>query len=117
MSFKPLRRGIKHRLAAPGGRPAYGATAEVSIYVADGAQRLGIGRTLLAHAENLAPELGLTSLLGFIFDHNTPSISLFSGFGFTEWGHLPDVAMLDGISRGVLILGKRLRSVEEQLQG
>jgi L-amino acid N-acyltransferase YncA len=46
--------------------------------------------------------------LGFVFGHNEPSMRLFGGFGFTAWGTLPRVAVLDGVERDLVILGRRL---------
>ena len=37
-----------------------------------------------------------------------PVIRLFRGFGFDTWGSLPRVAVLDGVERDLVILGKRL---------
>jgi L-amino acid N-acyltransferase YncA len=89
------------------GRPAYRATAEVSVYVAPGHHRRGIGRALLTEAVQRAPELGLRTLLGFVFAHNRPSLGLFEALGFVRWGHLPRVAELDGVERDLLIVGRR----------
>jgi phosphinothricin acetyltransferase len=90
------------------GRPAYHATAEVSVYVSPPNHRTGIGRTLLARAIEQAPQLGLKTLLGFIFGHNDPSLRLFEGFGFQRWALLPQVAELDGVERDLIIVGRRL---------
>jgi phosphinothricin acetyltransferase len=90
------------------GRPAYDATVEVSVYVAPSQQRRGIAGALLAHAIDQAPQLGVTTLLGFIFGHNAPSLALFQRFGFDTWGRLPRIAVLDGIERDLVILGRRL---------
>lgn len=90
------------------GRPAYHATAEVSVYVSEAHRRCGIGRTLLAEGLRRAPDLGLQTLVGFIFGHNAPSLSLFERFGFQRWGLLPCVAELDGIERDLAIVGRRL---------
>ena len=90
------------------GRPAYHATAELSVYVAPDAQRRGYARLLVAEAIRRAPEFGLKTLLGFIFAHNEPSLALFRSFGFETWAHLPRVAELDGIERDLMILGRRL---------
>src|SRR5687767_12413416 len=49
------------------GRPAYHATAEVSVYVGPGSRRAGVGRRLLSRAIGAGPGLGLRTLLGFIF--------------------------------------------------
>jgi L-amino acid N-acyltransferase YncA len=90
------------------GRPAYHATAEVSIYVAPDYQHQGMGQELLGYGIGKSPELGLKTLLGFIFAHNRASVNLFEKFGFQCWGYLPNVAELDGVERDLLILGKRL---------
>ncbi|MBV8273015.1 MAG: N-acetyltransferase [Cupriavidus sp.] len=90
------------------GRPAYGATAEVSIYLHESRRGQGLGRFLLEQAIAHAPKVGVTTLLGFIFGHNAPSLALFERHGFTRWGDLPRVAVLDGIERDLVILGRRL---------
>jgi L-amino acid N-acyltransferase YncA len=90
------------------GRPAYRATAEISIYVAPAYQRRGVGRRLLDEAVRRAPGYGIKTLLGFIFAHNEPSLRLFDGFGFQRWAHLPRVADMDGIERDLIIVGLRL---------
>jgi phosphinothricin acetyltransferase len=90
------------------GRPAYAATAEVSVYVDPTAHRRGVAGALLERAIDRAPALGLKTLLGFVFAHNQPSLALCRRFGFAEWGHLPRVALLDGVERDLLILGRRL---------
>jgi phosphinothricin acetyltransferase len=90
------------------GRPAYAATAEVSIYVDPAAQRSGIATRLLKHAIQQASSLQLKTYLAFVFAHNSPSLALCRKFGFEQWGHLPRIAVLDGVDRDLLILGKRL---------
>lgn len=91
------------------GRPAYAATAELSVYVTGAAQGQGVGRRLLMDAIARAPALGLAALVAFVFRHNVPSVTLFERHGFTRWGHLPRVARLDGIERDLLILGRPVR--------
>ncbi|RFU60064.1 GNAT family N-acetyltransferase [Bacillus sp. V59.32b] len=90
------------------GRPAYQATAEISIYIDEQFRGMGIGRWALEQAIKLSPRLGIKTILGFIFGHNSPSLKLFSAFGFEEYGRLPKVAELDGIERDLIILGKRV---------
>lgn len=90
------------------GRPAYHATAEVSIYVAPKHQRRGVASRLLEQAIQVCPKLGLSTLVGFIFGHNEPSLQLFKGAGFQQWGYLPEVAELDGRLRDLVILGLRI---------
>lgn len=96
------------------GRPAYAATAELSVYVAPTHQRRGIARRLVGHAMRRSPALGVSTLLGFVFGHNAPSLALFASFGFARWGRLPSVAVLDGIERDLLILGRRVDGAPAQ---
>jgi phosphinothricin acetyltransferase len=90
------------------GRPAYHATAEVSIYVAESHRKKGVGGDLLKRAMDHAPGIGVNTLVGFIFAHNAPSLRLFDKYGFERWGFLPQVAELDGIRRDLVIVGRRL---------
>jgi len=90
------------------GRLAYHKTVEVSIYIDPIHQRRGIGRLLLAHVIQSSPNLGISTILGFIFGHNQPSLKLFEGLGFEQWGFLPKVAELDQLERDLAILGLRV---------
>lgn len=90
------------------GRPAYHATAEISIYVAPNYQRCGVGRQLLTQAISRSHNFGLKTLLSFIFAHKQPSLQLFVSLGFQGWGYLPQVAELDGVERDLIIMGYRI---------
>jgi phosphinothricin acetyltransferase len=90
------------------GRPAYDGTAELSVYIDLACRRAGLGRFMVTEALREAPALGLHTLLGFIFGHNEPSLALFRAHGFETWGHLPRVAVLDGVERDLMILGRRV---------
>lgn len=90
------------------GRPAYNATAEVSIYLDESVRGRGLGGELLQFVVDTAPQYGVQTLLGFIFGHNQPSLKLFQRFGFASWAHLPEVASLDGVARDLIILGRKL---------
>lgn len=90
------------------GRPAYNATAEISIYIHEDFRGKGLGRGVLSKVIEECPKFDIDTILGFIFGHNEPSIKLFSSFGFEKWAHLPEVATLDGIKRDLIILGKRI---------
>lgn len=89
------------------GRPAYKSTAEISIYVHEDYRGKGLGRFLLNKTMDACPELQIKTLLGFIFGHNMPSLSLFERAGFQRWGYLPNIAELDGVERDLVIVGKR----------
>ena len=90
------------------GRPAYDGTAEISIYLAPLQRGKGYGKAVLQYCLDTAPEYKIKNLLGYIFAHNEPSLQLFIKLGFEEWGHLKNIALLDGIERSVKILGKRV---------
>lgn len=96
------------------GRPAYDATVEISIYLDEQQRGRGLGKQILQYCIDKAPGLGIHTLLGFIFAHNLPSISLFEKMGFREWANLPDIATLDGVERSLKILGKRVGSTERE---
>lgn len=91
------------------GRPAYDNTAEISIYVDQRYRGKGLGRRLLLEAIDMAAYLKIKTLLGYIFSHNIPSLKLFRSFGFEEWGHLPDIAIMDGNEYSLSIMGKRIQ--------
>jgi L-amino acid N-acyltransferase YncA len=90
------------------GRPAYHKTAEISVYVHETYRKQGLGSYFLGEALAHAPSLRLDTLLGFIFGHNLPSLALFERFRFERWGQLPRVAVLDGIERDLVIVGRRV---------
>lgn len=88
------------------GRLALRHTAEISYYVHRAHRRQGVARQLIRYAIEQCPSLDIRSLMTFTLDVNTPSIRILEEFGFSEWGHLPDIAELDGQTCGHLILGR-----------
>lgn len=90
------------------GRPAYNATTEISIYLHPDARGSGIGKKVLRYAMENCGRYGIKTLLGFIFAHNEPSLKLFRTFGFENWATLPNIAVLDGVERSLIIVGKRI---------
>jgi phosphinothricin acetyltransferase len=89
-------------------RPAYHPTAEISVYVAETHRRQGLADRLLRQAIQRAPALGLKALVGLIWAHNEPSLQLCAKHGFEKWGHLPRVAVLNGVERDLVIVGRRV---------
>jgi len=80
----------------------------IAVYVAESHRRRSLGRRLVTAAIEQAPALGLHTLLGYIFAHNEPSLRLFEKLGFARWGHYPRVAVLDGIERDLIVVGRRV---------
>ncbi len=87
-------------------RCAYRGTAEISVYVDENFRRRGVARRLLEEAIARAPSLGITALVGLIFGHNEPSLTLFRRMGFERWAFLPGVAQLDGVERDLVLMGQ-----------
>jgi L-amino acid N-acyltransferase YncA len=96
-----------------GGRPAYDATAEVSMYVAPAYQNRKLGRELLEYVIAQCPRLGVTTLLAMYFDHNDASRRLCAKLGFERCGHLQGIANLDGTARGLVIAALRIGPAPE----
>lgn len=92
------------------GRPAYQKTVEFSIYIKSAYRRQGVAQKLLSHAINECPSLDISTLLGFIFAHNQPSIQLVKKYGFEQWGFLPRIARLDGVEKDLIIFGLRINN-------
>lgn len=90
------------------GRPAYDGTVEISIYLDENQRGKGLGKKVLQHALDKCPEIGIKTLLGFIFSHNEASLKLFRHFGFEDWANLPNIAVLDEQERSLTIVGKRI---------
>ena len=90
------------------GRPAYDATAEMSIYIASDYQRRGIGRRLKEWVIDQCPRLGVTTLLSMHFDHNEATRRINESLGFQQMGHLTDIAVLQGRKRGLIISARRI---------
>ena len=90
------------------GRPAYNATAEVSLYVATAHHGKGIGRMLKERMIAACPRLGVTTLLSMHFDHNAATRRLNDSLGFVPLGHLTEIAVVNGVPRGLVIAALRI---------
>lgn len=89
-------------------RAAYAGTVEVSIYLHETYRGQRLGTLLLHAAVEQARKIGAHTLIGLVFGHNGPSLTLFERFGFSRWGTLPCVAELDGVPRDLVYVGKRI---------
>ena len=91
-----------------GGRPAYDATAEISLYIAVDFQQKGLGRRLKEWVIARCPGLGVTTLLSMYFDHNEATRRLNESLGFKVLGHLTEIAIINGKKRGLVIGALRI---------
>ena len=90
------------------GRPAYDATAEVSTYIASAHQRMGIGTLLKQRMIEKCLGLGVTTLISMHFDHNDATRRMNDKLGFVPMGHLPEIAVVQGVKRGLVISALRI---------
>ncbi|HEX5125379.1 MAG TPA: GNAT family N-acetyltransferase [Rhodocyclaceae bacterium] len=94
------------------GRPAYDATAEVSLYIASAYQKMGIGTFLKKRMIEHCPRLGVTSLISMHFDHNAATARINAQLGFEEAGRLSEIALVNGQKRGLVISICRIPLIE-----
>ncbi|HWC79236.1 MAG TPA: GNAT family N-acetyltransferase [Pseudonocardiaceae bacterium] len=90
------------------GRRGYDVTSDLAVYLQPGHRGRGQGHYLLGEAVRYAPTLGARTLATTIFAGNEPSLRLFRSHGFQQWGRLPGVAELDGVSEDVVFVGRRV---------
>ena len=90
------------------GRKALSKVAEISYYVHKDHRRKGVANSLITYTIEKAIELGFKNLFTILLDLNKSSIYILEKFGFEKWGHLPEVASIDGVVCGQFIYGKKL---------
>lgn len=90
-------------------RPAYRFSAEDSVYVADAARGMGLGRQLLDALCDAAQAAGVRKLLAVIGDSaNAGSIGVHRAAGFTHIGVMRSVGWKFGAWRDVVLMEKPL---------
>lgn len=90
------------------GRKALRTVAEISYYIHKDHRKKGVVSSLIRHTIESAELLGFKNLISILLDLNKPSIQILEKFGFDKWGHLPDIAEIDGTICGQFIYGKKL---------
>ncbi len=91
-----------------GGRPALRHVVEISYYLHQSHQGKGIGTRLLQFLLKEAKQLGFQTAYALLLDINIPSVGLLKKLAFQQWGHLPNIAEVDGEICGQYIFGKPL---------
>lgn len=97
-AYRPGREALKH-------------TVEISYGVKASMRRKGVGSAMVAKMLEVARERGHRIVFAIIFDNNSASRGLLRKYSFEKWGHLPDVALLNGTLLGHVYLGLRLDSI------
>jgi len=90
------------------GRKALRTVAEISYYVHKDYRKKGVANKLIAQTIESAKKLGFKNLISILLDMNKTSIHILEKYGFEKWGHLPEVAEIDGVICGQFIYGKRI---------
>jgi phosphinothricin acetyltransferase len=88
-------------------RAVYRGVAEVSVYVAPGAQGKGVGGALLEALVHSSEEVGLWTLQASVFAGNHASLRLHEQAGFRRVGVRERIAQRDGRWHDTVILERR----------
>jgi L-amino acid N-acyltransferase YncA len=89
-------------------REAYRGVVEHSVYVAESARGMGVGRALLEALVAAAAEHEIWTIQTSILEANAASIALHEAVGFRVVGRRERIARLDGAWRDTLLLELRL---------
>ena len=87
-------------------RCAYAATAEASVYIANGQQNKGIGRKLLKALLDEGQKAGLHTVIARITEGNAASIHLCESLGFLHIGTMKEVGAKFGKLLDVSLMQK-----------
>jgi len=90
------------------GRMALRYTAEISYYIHRDHRGKGVCTALMKHAISQCKTLDIKTIFALLLDINIASIKILEKFGFSRWGHMPDIAEFDGNQCGHLIYGFRV---------
>jgi len=91
-----------------GGRPSFDGTLEISFYVDPKFKRQGIGNSLVMHLEQEARKMKIETLIAILLGDNMASINLLKSHMYSEWGRMPNAAVMAGSSVDHLYYGKHL---------
>lgn len=94
-------------LSPVSGRCVYGGVAEVSVYVAEKARGLSIGKLLMEELITASEKEGFWTLQSGIFPENTASIKLHEKTEFRYLGKRERIGQLDGIWKDNLLFERR----------
>ena len=90
------------------GRKAFSTTAEISYYLHPDYQGAGIGSRLIDHAISKCHGLGIECLVAILLSCNEASIKILKKYGFSRWGRLPGVGIINATPVDHLYYGRHL---------
>ena len=95
------------------GRRAMKSIAEISFFLDNKFQGLGIGSYLIEYMIEDCRRIGKKTLLAILLDINQKSIALLKKFGFEQWGYFPDIIELMDKKCGQLIFGLKMKDTKK----
>ncbi len=90
------------------GGPGYAHTVEHSVHVAEGARGRGIGRALMAAAEDHARGAGMHSMIAGVAGENAGGAAFHAALGYREIARLPEVGWKFGRWHDLVLMQKML---------
>jgi phosphinothricin acetyltransferase len=90
------------------GREGLKSTAEISYYIDYNYHGLGYGKNLIDFIIKDCKRIEINNVFALLLEINEKSVEILERFGFSQWGFMPDVANINGITCGHLIYGKNL---------
>ncbi|PSR11988.1 MAG: N-acetyltransferase [Bacteroidetes bacterium] len=93
-------------------RKALATLAEITYYLHPRWQGQGLGGQIVDFLVQQGPTLGYRNLFAVIMDTNEASYRLLEKKGFQRWGHLPEVAILNGQVCGQVYYGRALATLK-----
>jgi L-amino acid N-acyltransferase YncA len=98
-------------LSPVSGRCVYAGVASLSIYVAEVARGLGVGKALLQALIAASEQQGIWTLEAGIFPENEASLALHKSCGFRMVGRRERIGQMDGVWRDVVFMERRSQVV------
>jgi L-amino acid N-acyltransferase YncA len=98
-------------LSSASSRRVYSGVCEVSIYIAESARGLGIGRRLLSALINSSEQHGIWTLQAGVFPENTASLKLHISLGFRRVGVREKIGRMNGTWRDTVLLERRSSTI------
>lgn len=95
-------------------RKVYAGVAEVSVYVANNARQMGVGKALLNSLVQTSEQNGLWTLQASVFPENVASLTLHKSCGFRQVGTRERIGRLNGVWRDTILLERRSKLAGKQ---